>query len=39
MRKGKVGSYKEEISPEYVEKMNDWLRKSLKDKEHRFNLF
>jgi hypothetical protein len=39
MRKGKVGSYKEEISPEYVEKMNDRLRRSLKDKENRFNLF
>jgi hypothetical protein len=39
MRKGKIGSYKEEIPSDYVEKMKDWLRKGLENKEHRFNLF
>ncbi len=38
MRKGKVGGYQEEMPKEYIGKFDEWIRKSLKCREHRFNL-
>lgn len=38
MRKGKIGSYKDEMSKEYEKKFDDWIQKSLEGKDHRFNL-
>jgi hypothetical protein len=38
MRKGNVGGYKEEMPKEYIGKFDEWIRKSLEGREHRFNL-
>jgi hypothetical protein len=38
MRKGKAGSYKEEMPEKYIKKFDGWLEKSLKNKAHRFHL-
>lgn len=38
MRKGKIGSYKDEMPEEYIKKFDEWLSKSLENKEHRFHL-
>jgi hypothetical protein len=38
MRKGKLGSYKEEMSKEYIEKFDRWVERSLDGVNHKFNL-
>jgi hypothetical protein len=38
MRKGKIGSYKEEMTDEYIQKFDVWIKKLLENKEHKFNL-
>jgi predicted DNA-binding transcriptional regulator len=38
MRKGKIGSYKDEMPEEYIKKFDEFIQKSLENVDHRFNL-
>lgn len=35
-RKGKVGGYRDDLSPEMINKLNEWSKKQLKDSDFKF---
>lgn len=36
IRKGVVGSYKDDMSPEYIKKFDDWIKVQLQDSDFKF---